>query len=92
MPRANTTPIQIQIQLPPGVATQLVVAVVVLGMAAAATVLGTALYGSEEKSKRAFRVMDLVKKTPAPGKAQSSPQARNRAARAESGRATTVQT
>ncbi|MFF4527037.1 hypothetical protein [Streptomyces bluensis] len=93
MPRANTTPIQIH--LPPGVATNLVVAVVVFGMAATAVVLGTALYGPEEKSERAFRLMNWLKKTPEPDKPQSSPQARSRtrpAARGESVRAATLRT
>lgn len=95
MPRATTTPIRIEFQLPPGVATQLVVAGVVFGMAATATVLGTALFGPEEKSERAFRVMDRLKKAPEPEKPQPSPQARSRTgstARAESARAATVQT
>jgi hypothetical protein len=95
MPRATTTPIQIQLQLPPGVATNLVVAGVVFAMAATAVVLGTALFGPEEKSERAFRVMDRVRKAPEPDKPQPSPQARSRTgskARAESVRAATVQT
>jgi hypothetical protein len=92
MPRA-TTP-TIQIHLPPGTATNLVVAVVVFGVAATAVILGTALYGSKEKSERAFQVMDRLKKRPEPDKPQSSPQTRSRTgatARAESARAATVQ-
>jgi hypothetical protein len=95
MPRATTTPIRIELQLPPGIATQLVIAVVGFGMAATATVLGTALFGPEEKSERAFRVMDKLRKAPEPEKPQPSPQTRNRTgstARAESVRAATVQT
>lgn len=91
MPRANTTPIQIH--LPPGVATNLVVAVVVFGMAATAVVLGTALYGPEENSERAFRVMNRLRRAPEPEKPQPSPQARSRtrpAGRGESIRATTL--
>jgi hypothetical protein len=94
MPRATTTPIQIRLQLPPGVATQLGVASVVFAMAATATVLGTALFGPEEKSERALRVMDRLKKAPEPEKPQPSTQARSRtgsSARAESVRAATVQ-
>jgi hypothetical protein len=72
-----------------------VVAVVVFGMAATTAVLGTALYGSEEKSERAFRVMNWVRKAPEPDKPQPSPQARSRTgstSRAASVRAATVQT
>jgi hypothetical protein len=91
MPRANTTPIQIH--LPPGVATNLVVAVVVFGMATTAVVLGTALYGPEENSERAFRVMNRLRRAPDPEKPQPSPQARSRTrptGRGESIRAATL--
>jgi hypothetical protein len=91
MPRANTTPIQIH--LPPGVATNLVVAVVVFGMATAAVVLGTALFGPEENSERAFRVMNRLRRAPEPEKPQPSPQARSRTrptGREESIRAATL--
>lgn len=91
MPRANTTPVQIH--LPSGVATNLVVAVVVFGMAASAVVVGTALYGPEEESERAFRLIDRLKKAPEPEKPHSSPQARSRtrpAVREESIRAATL--
>ncbi|MFJ2566545.1 hypothetical protein ACIO02_27045 [Streptomyces sp. NPDC087568] len=93
MPRATTPPIQIH--LPPGTATKLVVAVVVFGMATTAAVLGTALYGPKENSERAFRILDRLKKAPEPEKPQPSPQARGRtgsASRAESVRAATVRT
>lgn len=95
MPRATTSPINIQFEIPPGTATNLAVAVCVFVMATTAVVLGTALYGSEEKSERAFRLIDRVKKTPEPEKPQPSPQARSRkgaTARAENIRAATVQT
>ncbi|WP_330294060.1 hypothetical protein [Streptomyces sp. NBC_00576] len=91
MPRANTTPIQIH--LSPGVATNLVVAVVVFGMATTAVVLATALYGREENSERAFRVMNWLRRAPEPEKPQPSPQARSRTrptGRGESIRAATL--
>ncbi|MGW6603134.1 hypothetical protein [Streptomyces sp. NPDC055036] len=91
MPRANTTPIQIH--LPPGVATNLVIAVVVFGMAATAVVLGTALFGPEENSERAFRVMNRLRRAPEPEEPQPSPQARSRTrptGRGESIRAATL--
>lgn len=95
MPRTANAPIQIQVNIPPGVVTNLVVAVAVFGMATTAVVLGTALYGPKENSERAFRVMDRLKKTPEAEKPQPSPQARSRTgstARAESVRAATVRT
>jgi hypothetical protein len=78
MPRSNTVPIQIQ--LPPGAATNLAVAVVVFGMAGIAVVVGTALYGPEENSERAFRLLNWLKpeKTPDPEVPEPSPTARTR--------------
>ena len=76
MPSANTPPIQAS--LPPGVATTLVAVVVGFGVVAAGTVLGTALYGPEENSERAFRVMDWFKRSPEPENPQPSPAARSR--------------
>ncbi|MDX3527113.1 hypothetical protein P1P75_11830 [Streptomyces sp. ID05-39B] len=80
MPRANTAPIQMQINIPPGVATNLVVAVVVFGMAGTAAVVGTALYGQPENSERAFRLLHLLRRTPEPEtpKPSPSPQSRTR--------------
>jgi Flp pilus assembly protein TadB len=76
MPRANTTPIQIH--LPPGVATNLAVAVVAFGVVGVGAVVGTALWGSEEKSERAFRLINKMKKAPESEKTESSPTARSR--------------
>ncbi|MGV9289500.1 hypothetical protein [Streptomyces sp. NPDC003719] len=76
MPRANSTPIQIH--LPPGVATNLVVVVAVFGMTAAAAILGTALYGPKENSERAFRIIDRLKKEHESEKAEPSPTTRSR--------------
>ncbi|MDF2712893.1 MAG: hypothetical protein K0R62_8545 [Nonomuraea muscovyensis] len=94
MPRATTSPINIQVQIPPGTVTHLAVAICGFGMLTATVVLGTALYAPEDKSERAFRLLNWVRKTPQPEKPQPSPQARSRrepTTRAESSRATTVQ-
>ncbi|MDX3283547.1 hypothetical protein [Streptomyces scabiei] len=92
MPRANNTPIQINI--PPEVVTSLVASVVRFGMVTVAVVLGTALYGSEEKSKRAYELLDrILGKVPDPDKPGPSPTTRNRTrptAREESVRAATL--
>ncbi|MDX2948014.1 hypothetical protein [Streptomyces caniscabiei] len=88
MPRATTTPVQISIP------TALVVAVVGLGLVTRAVVLGTALYGSEEKSERAFRLLDRIPgRTSEPQKPEPSPTARSRTrptSRGESVRAATL--
>ncbi|AWT46824.1 MULTISPECIES: hypothetical protein [Streptomyces] len=76
MPRANTAPIQIN--LPPGIATNLVVAGVVFGMGITAVVLREALYGTPETSERAFRLMNWLKREPGTEHAQPSPTARSR--------------
>lgn len=78
MPRTANAPIQIQVNIPPGVLTNLLVSVASFGMVGIAVVLGTALYGPEENSERAFRVMDRLKRSPEPEKPQPSPQARSR--------------
>ncbi|MEE1764360.1 hypothetical protein [Streptomyces sp. SP18BB07] len=95
MPRADTPPIQINI--PPEVtvaAVRLVTAVAGCGMVTAVVVLGTALYGPEEKSRRAYELLDrILGKIPQPQKPEPSPTPRNRTrptARGESVRAATL--
>lgn len=96
MPRTDNAPIQIQVQLPPGALTTLVVSVVGFGMLTVAVVLGTALYGSEEKSERAERLLDRIPgQTPRAEKPEPAPTLRSRTrptARGESPRAATLQT
>ena len=92
MPRTANAPIQIT--LPPGIVTNLVVSVVGFSMLSAAVVLGTALYGPKENSKRAFELMDrILGRTPDPEKPDPSPTARSRTrqtARGDSVRAATL--
>jgi hypothetical protein len=92
MPPANTTPVQISIS--PEVVTALVVAFVAFGLVTRAVVLGTALYGSEEKSDRAFRLLDRIPgRTSEPQRPEPSPAPRSRTrpkARGESVRAATL--
>jgi hypothetical protein len=92
MPRTANAPIQINI--PPGAVTNLLVSVVVFGMVTTAVVLGTALYGSEEKSERAYRLLDRIQGRPLdPEKPEPSPTPRSRTrptARGESVRAATL--
>ncbi|MFD9249534.1 hypothetical protein [Streptomyces bottropensis] len=91
MPSTASAPIQINI--PPGVLTNLLVTMVGFGMVTAAAVLGTALYGPKENSERAFRVMDWLKRSPEPEKPQPSPPARSRTrttSRGDSVRAATL--
>lgn len=76
MPRANTTPIQINI--PPGVAANLLVTVFAFGMVGTAAVVGTALYGPEENSERAFRLLNWLRRTPETEAPEPAPSARSR--------------
>lgn len=96
MPSATNAPIQVNVHIPPGVLTNLVVCVVGFSMLTAAVVIGTALYGSEEKSERANQLLDRIPgKTPRSEKTEPAPTPRSRTslkARGESARAATLQT
>ena len=96
MPRTANAPIEVNVHIPPGVLPNLVACVVVFGMVTVAVVLGTALYGSEEKSERAERLLDRIPgQTPRAEKPETEPaptlRSRTRpTARGESPRAATL--
>ena len=96
MPSATNAPIEVNVHIPPGVLPNLVACVVGFSMVAAAVVLGTALFGPEEKSERANRLLDRIPgQTPRAEEPEPAPPPRSRTrpkARGESARAATLQT
>lgn len=79
MPQAKNTPTPTE--APPHSPNGLQTAVVVFLMGAAGTVLGTALFGSDVQSERAFRVMHWWKRPapePAPEGPSSAPRGKRR--------------